>query len=148
MKKILIRYKGLETEAVLLARFTIVDNELTEKKGLFGRLKRCVTPIERQCCLVFLPWKHDEKELAIIPASDVKSHADPKGDDTVSVCEYVSPFTEEAPYYTEYTVRDFVGYKFVCDDKSLIANVKNQCTAKPLATLYKNYPELLSEETV
>ena len=145
MKKVLIQYNNQEVEAILLAHFKMADNELAEKKGLFGLLKRSVTPIERKYCVVFLPWKHAEKELALVPASDVKSAVEITGDDVVNVSEYISRFSQESPYYTEYKVSDFVGYKFIFDNKNFIADIKNQCTAKPIEVLYQNYPELLQE---
>ena len=146
MRRILIQYNNKEVPAFLLARFHMVENELVSVKGLFGRRKDIFTPLERQYCLVFIPWKHQVKELVLVSMRDIITMDRLDGNDVVSIEKYRSPFTEEAPYYVEYKITDFVGYKFVYDYKNFIADVRNQCFAKPLELLYQRYPELLQEE--
>ena len=68
------------------------------------------------------------------------------GDDIVSIDKYISPFTEEEPYYAEYKVSNFVGYNFIYEYKNYIADIRNQCFTKPLEILYQHHPELLKEE--
>ncbi len=146
MTKILIKYNNREVPAILLARFDMVDNEFVSVKGLFGRIKDIFTPIQRQYCLVFIPWKHKVKELALISMSDVITIDKLIGNDIVSVEKYISPFTEEDPYYAECKISNFIGYKFVYEYRNYIADVRNQCFTKPLEFLYQHYPELLQEE--
>lgn len=146
MRRILIKYNNREIIAVLLARFNMIDNELISIKGLFGRIKDILTPTERQYCLVFIPWKHQTKELALISMRDVVTLDKLIGDDIVSAEKYISPFTEEEPYYMEYKISDFVGYKFIYDYRNFIGDIRNQCFTKPLEILYQRHPELLQEE--
>ena len=146
MKKILIKSNGKERQAFLLARFNMVDKEVVSLKGMFGRVKNVLTDTERSYCLVFIPWKHQEKELALIPVRDVITLDKLVGDDIVVIEKFISPFTEENPYYAEYKILDFIGYKFIYDYKNFIADIRNQCPTKPLEMLYQHYLELLQEE--
>ncbi|MBQ7337927.1 MAG: hypothetical protein IJW40_05665 [Clostridia bacterium] len=146
MRKILIKYYNQELPAILLARFDMVDNEFVSVKGLFGKIKDIFTPMNRQYCLVFIPWKHREKELVLLPMSDIITIDKLIGNDIVSIEKYISPFTEEDPYYAEYKISNFVGYKFIYEYKNYIADIRNQCFRKPLEILYQHHPELLQEE--
>lgn len=146
MVKVLFKYGNKEIPAFLLARFNMVDNEFVSVKGFFGRIIDVLTPIGRPYCLVFIPWKHREKELSLISMEDVITIDKLVGDDIVSVEKYVSPFTEEDPYYAECKISNFVGYKFVYEYKNFIANIRNQCFTTALEILYQHHPELLYEE--
>ena len=146
MVTILIQYGNREIPAFLLARFNMVDNEFVSVRGFLGRIKDILTPLDRQYCLVFIPWKHKAKELSIVSVQDVITIDKLVGDDIVSVEKYVSPFTEEDPYYAEFKISNFVGYKFVYEYKNFIANIRNQCFTTALEILYQNHPELLHEE--
>ena len=146
MKKILIRYNNRHVPAILLAHFDMTDNEFVSAKGLFGRIKSVFATTKRKYCLVFVPWKHQAKELVIIPADETITSAKLDGDDIVCADNYISPFTEEEPYYAEYKISNFVGCKFVFEYKNYIADIRNQCSDKPLEILYHHHPELLKEE--
>ena len=146
MVTILIQYGNREIPAILLARFNMVDNEFVSVRGFLGRIKDILTPLDRQYCLVFIPWKHKAKELSIVSVQDVITIDKLVGDDIVSVEKYVSPFTEEDPYYAECKISNFVGYKFVYEYKNFIANIRNQCFTTALEILYQHHPELLHEE--
>lgn len=143
MNEIFIKYNDKEVNAVLLAQFDMVDNEMISVKGLLGRIKHIFSPVKRQYCLVYIPWKHQEKELALVCLNDVITFDKLIGDDVISIESYISDFTKEEPYYTEYKISDFVGYKFIYDYRSFVADVKNQCFTKPLEILYQHYPQLL-----
>ena len=146
MRKILIKINNREIPAILLARFDMVDNEFVSVKGLFGKTKDVFTPMNHQYCLVFIPWKHREKELLLVSIKDVITIDKLIGNDIVSIEKYISPFTEEDPYYAECKISNFVGYKFIYEYKNYIANIRNQCFKKPLEILYQHHPELLQEE--
>ena len=145
MVTILIQYGNREIPAILLARFNMVDNEFVSVRGFLGRIKDILTPLDRQYCLVFIPWKHKAKELSIVSVQDVIAIDRLIGDDIVSVEKYISPFTEEDPYYAEYKISNFVGYQFIYEYKNYIADIRNQCFKKPLELLYQHHPELLQE---
>ena len=146
MVTILIQYGNREIPAILLARFNMVDNEFVSVRGFLGRIKDILTPLDRQYCLVFIPWKHKAKELSIVSVQDVITIDKLIGDDIVSVEKYISPFTEEDPYYAEYKISNFVGYKFVYEYKNFIANIRNQCFERTLEILYQHHPELLHKD--
>ena len=146
MKRILVKYNNQEASAILLARFDMVDNEFVSVKGLFGRIKDVFVPMNRQYCLVFIPWRYREKEIVLLPMGDVITIDKLIGNDIVSIEKYISPFTEEDPYYAEYKISNFVGYNFIYEYKNCIADIRNQCFKKPLELLYQHHPELLKEE--
>lgn len=146
MQKILIRYNDKEVPAFFLARFNMTDKEAVSQKGLFGRVKHVLTDTERTYCLVFIPWKHSEKELALISIQNVITSDIQIDEAMASVEKYISPFTEENPYYAEYKISDFVGYKFIYEYKNFIADIRNQCPTKPYEILYHLHPELLNED--
>ena len=146
MITISIKCNNREIPAILLARFNMMDNEFISVKGVFGRIKNLLAPMENQYCLVFIPWKHHIKELSLIHIQDVITIDKLVGDDIVSIEKYISPFTEEDPYYAECEISNFVGYKFVYEYKNYIADIRNQCFTKPLEILYQHHPELLHEE--
>ena len=146
MKKIFIKYNNREVPAFLLARFDMIDNEIVSVKGLFGKIKDVFAPVNHQYCLVFIPWKHREKELLLLSMRDIITIDKLIGNDIVSIEKYISPFTEEDPYYAEYKISNFVGYKFIYEYKNYIADIRNQCFTKPLEILYQHHPELLQEE--
>ena len=143
MKKIPIKYNNREVPAILFACFDMVDNEF---KGLFCRIKDIVVPKKHQYCLVFIPWKHREKELLLVSIKDVITIDKLIGNDIVSIEKYISPFTYEEPYHMECKISNFVGYKFIYEYKNYIADIRNQYYEKPLEILYQNHPELLKEE--
>lgn len=142
MITISVKYNNREIHAILLAHFHMIDNEFV---SVFGRIKDFFAPKRRQYCLLFLPWKHQIKELALVSMKDVITIDKLIGDDIVSVDAYVSPFTEEDPYYREYQISNFVGYKFIYEYKNCIADIRNRCFTKPLELLYQHHPELLQE---
>ena len=146
MITISIKCNNREIPAILLARFNMMDNEFISVKGIYGRIKNLLAPMENQYCLVFIPWKHHIKELALISIQDVLTVGKLIGDDIVSVEKYISPFTEEDPYYAECKISNFVGYKFIYEYRNYIADIRNQCFTKPLEILYQHHPELLHEE--
>ena len=146
MKKIIIKYNNREVIAVLLARFDMMDNEFVSVKGLFGRTKEVLMPMNRQYCLVFIPWKDKEKELALISVCDIITMDKLIGNDIVSVEKYISPFEQENPYHKEYQISNFIGYNFIYEYKNFIADIRNHCFDKPLEILYYHKPELLHQQ--
>ena len=146
MHKIQVQYEMKEISAFFLARFDMAVNEAFSKRTFFGRIKTIFVPAERPYCLVFIPWKHRMKELALIPMQDVLLFDASAYEDVVSVEKYISPFTQEYPYYEEYTISNFIGYQFLYDYKSFIADVNNELPERPLEILYQLHPELLEEE--
>lgn len=147
MNKITINYCGESISAYPLARFFMTDEEVPSVRGLFGSTKTTVKTVRRERYLVFIPWRHREKELAIIPRGDVDVEIKNTCGNIISVESFVSPFKAEEPYYAEYEITDFSGYRFIYDYRSFIADVRNRCSEEPLEILYANLPMLSEGET-
>ena len=146
IKRIIINYNDKEVPAILLAHFEVVDDSPILKKGLFTKIKDFFKPTKRKYYLVFIPWKHSLKELALVPLENVIKTDELAGEDVISVEEYISPYTDEEPWYAECKIWNFVGYKFIYENKSFIINCFMQDYKAPQQILYMHQPELLKEE--
>ena len=93
--------------------------------------------------MVFIPWKHRAKELALIDDTDVLAQDFSTPTQWIDIAKFISPYTEETPYYDEYEITDFSGYPFVKENENFIANVKQCDYSSVLEYLFKHFPELL-----
>ena len=143
MQKVLIQYDNKEIPAFFLAHFHRMQVEILPVKGLFGRIKSRLASVDRHDCLVFIPWKHREKELALISMSDIIGFDRIVDEDVISVKQYISSTTDDP--YGECEILDFVGYKFIYECKNFIADLIDG-SQKPYEIFYQLYPELLQEE--
>ncbi|MBR2930495.1 MAG: hypothetical protein IKC32_04630 [Clostridia bacterium] len=150
MQRIIAGYNGAELPMLLLADFYMDVEEPITRVGFLGIKRTVLSSVRRRYFLVFIPFSYRAKELALIPASDARMPDGERmgGKDSdgriLSVGEFISPFTKEAPYTAEYRITDFFGYDFVYENKSFIADVRNCCTEEALELIYQLYPELAS----
>lgn len=145
MNNIKIRLYGKEINAILLAHFNILHTIEVEKKVLLFFKRETKTQIKSNVFLVFIPFKHQEKELAIIELEDVVDFEQLEGSDILHIENFISPFTKEHPYYNEYKIENFIGHEFIYTNKEFIADTVNRLY-EPLEILYKHKPELLQIE--
>ena len=143
--RISVMFGDRRVEVVALATFNMDDYKFTFKKGLFGRTKQVIIEAPCDFALVFIPWKHREKQLAMVRMDSVLSPVAPRKD-WVTVRSCVSVYEDEPYYRSEVEVRNFVGYKFICDNNNFIAALRNGENYDPLTALYENMPYLLDEE--
>ena len=143
--RISVMFEDRRVEVVALATFNMDDYKFTTQKGLFGRAKQVFTEAPCDFALVFIPWKHREKQLAMVRMDSVLSPVAPRKD-WVTVRSFFSVYEDEPYYRSEVEVRNFVGYKFICDNNNFIAALRNGENYDPLTALYENMPYLLEEE--
>ena len=130
-------------EAVLLAKFIReYTSYISTKRLLFRRLKEVKK--SELCYLVFIPWKHREKELLVIKESEIVSDNFTQPTEWVNIDSFTSSTKEE--YHDYFEIKDFWGYDFIYENRFFLAHVMESITWEPLEVLYKNMPELLSEE--
>ena len=148
MKRIKIRYDETIINAIPLAKFKIKLEKLVATQHSRLLVKWFPSRYEvkyeiKPKWLVFIPWKHSAKELAIIDDSDVLSQDFSVPTQWIGIDEFISPYIEEDPYYDEYEITDFSGYPFVAENKNFIANVMQYDSTSVLEYLFKHFPELL-----
>lgn len=96
--------------------------------------------------IVFIPWKHALKDIVFISERQILSIDRVVDDNWINIDSYISKFVKEEPYYCEYEIENFNGYKFIYDDNEFIANIRNGLTKYCLETLYNNLPSIIEEE--
>ena len=148
MKRIKIRYGETIINAIPLAKFKMKLGKLVATQHSFMFLKWYPSRYEveyeiKPKWLVFIPWKHCAKEIALIDDADVLPQDFSTPTQWIDIDKFVSPYTYEDPYYDEYEITDFSGYPFVAENESFIANVWQSDTSSVLEFLFKHFPELL-----
>ena len=98
--------------------------------------------------LIFIPWRHQEKELIEV---DEKYIINPEAVPIDETWIHVDKFTSErTEYYYNHSwsesveVNNFIGYKFMCDNNSFITSVCLHEWRECLTIIYKNLPQLLT----
>ena len=150
MDKVKAIYGDTLIECIPLACFMWEVYETIEKRHkFFGHTwySKKTKPKKKLCSLVFIPWKHQEKELEIIPVDDILCDFNNYRNDWISVKEFISNFAGyDAFYKSQVKVEDFYGDKIIVDNNSFIASfIEGKCYYC-LDVLYKNMPSLLEEE--
>ncbi len=95
--------------------------------------------------IVYIPWKHAMKDVVYINERNVISIDYFYEDNWINIDTFISKFIKEKPYYCEYTINNFSGYKFIYDN-GFIANLRNGLSKYSLETLYSNLPAIIEEE--
>lgn len=150
--KIKINQNNNVVEAILLAKLTMeVEVFVTKNCKIlwFKKQKRVLEKQRIDFCLVYLPWKHQEKELMLIKQKDCVSNIDFfNRDGIVNVNKFESEYIEECDGYKnncKFEVENFVGYDFLHKNKSFIADLYCGEKSKCLTILYKKMPQILNE---
>ena len=146
MYKLIFNREGRHINAVLLAKFNMDAYVFKTVRGFLGRKKSVCELAPCDVVLVFIPWKHYEKELAFVHAEDVISKIEIPPD-FYRVKSFISTCDSEDPYSRgQVEVRNFAGYKFIFDNNSFIADLRYGQTYAPLTALYQKFPELLEAQ--
>ena len=92
--------------------------------------------------LVFIPWKHREKETAELLDGQIVD------DDGLLPEDFVrrETFFSQAPDGYPVEIRDFAGYPFLLTDNTVLCHQVLMDLWDVLDVLYANLPELLDEE--
>jgi len=147
LKKILIRYSGRIVEAFLLG--TYMREYYRSQKTLLEKLLKKQTRSKilttvKKTYLVFIPWKHQAKQLLEITESDILPFDEVFPTEWVSMHQYTSIGTEE--YHPSMTISDFSGYSFIFQNNSFISDQICGENETNLNILYTEMPELLNEK--
>ncbi len=95
--------------------------------------------------VVFIPWKHKLKELREIDEKFIVNPQSFYADKTwIKIEKFISKTYDGDIYPSSFEINDFIGYKFMYDNNSFIANLCLHNFADCLTVLYKNMPEVLN----
>lgn len=147
--RITFNYDGIITQGILLAKCDFIERILVpiEKKFLFFKYYSKGTDKRKfKMYIVFIPWKHAIKDIVFIDERQILSIEKEIDNGWINIDYYVSKFNKEDPYFCEYEIENFSGYKFVYDYNEFIANIRNGLKKYCLETLYNNFPSIINEE--
>lgn len=98
--------------------------------------------------IVFIPWKHQEKEIREVKQSNIISGLKEKYENWIEVDKYTSEAFdgEYATFPDSMEVKGFYGLPFIYQHKEFVANQVLHNYNENLTILYKEVPELLNEE--
>ena len=147
--RITFNYDGIITKGILLAECDFIEtiSVPVEKKFLFFKYySKDIDKRKFKVYIVFIPWKHALKDIVFISEGQILSIDRVEDDNWINIDSYISKFVKEEPYYCEYEIENFNGYKFIYDDNEFIANIRNGLKKYCLETLYNNLPSIIEEE--
>ena len=147
--RITFNYDGIITKGILLAECDFIEtiSVPVEKKFLFFKYySKGADKRKFKMYIIFIPWKHAMKDIVFISEEQILSIDRVEDDNWINIDSYISKFVKEEPYYCEYEIENFNGYKFIYDDNEFIANIRNGLKKYCLETLYNNLPSIIEEE--
>lgn len=147
MIQITFNYYGNTVKGILLGKYQRVHelHQITKKK-FFGKVyeNHKVKKTNSPLYIIFIPWKHQLKEIIEIDESYVLEIDELlKEEDWISVDSYISSVLEHNEYEVSIKVNNFNGYKFIYENNSFIVDLMLSDTKDNFYILYKKHPEFL-----
>ena len=94
--------------------------------------------------VIFIPWKHQLKELLEVAEKHIVNPQSLSTDKTwIAKDKFISETYDGYIYPLKLEVKNFVGYKFIYENNSFIANLRLHEFENCLKVLYNNMPEIL-----
>ena len=98
--------------------------------------------------LIFIPWRHQEKELIEVDEKYIINPETIQMDETwINVDKFTSERSESFENHTwneSLEVNKFIGYKFIYENNDFLINVCLNDWWEPLTIIYQNIPQLLN----
>lgn len=95
--------------------------------------------------VVFVPWKHKEKELMEIEEKQIVNLQSVRADaEWIQKDEYVSKIYDGPICHASMKVVDFAGYPFLYENNSFVINLCLREREDNLKILYEHMPEVLN----
>lgn len=98
--------------------------------------------------LIFIPWRHKEKELIEVDEKHIINPEAIQMDETwIKVDKFTSERTESfnnCSWKESIKVKKFVGYRFMLDNKDFMLRLCLHEWWEPLTIIYENIPQLLN----
>lgn len=140
-------YHGEILNGAFLAKYERLHNEVyTIERKFFKRIKKIekIRKISTPLYLIFIPYRDKEKEIIEIDEKHIINLNSLKLDDNYFKAKSFVSKTNFDYYNNEVSISNFIGYKFIYDYNSFIANITLQETYNSLDVLYKNIIKLLN----
>ena len=153
MKKIKARINDKLIDVIFLAKFSLTTKEekVITKKFLFFKFNVMKMINEtKDYYLIFIPWKHQKKELKIISKSDVfEDYEFENIEQIVKIKSFeVKENAKDYERYCDLKVENYTGYDFIYKNQTFIADLYFGEENKCLEILYKEMPNILTEKIV
>lgn len=147
MIEITFNYYGRIAKGILLGKYQRIHEEHEiVKKRFFWKIyeKHKVKKIDSPLYIIFIPWKHQEKEIIEIDEKKVIEIGEVvKEENWINVDKYTSCMKEDYWCKVSIKVKNFNGYKFIYDNNSFIVNLVSCNYHENLNIIYKMFPEFL-----
>ena len=141
---------GRVVKGILLGKYQRPHNEVYsyEKKFLWKtKTIYAHRTLNASLYVIFIPWKHQIKELREVDEKYIVNPQSFNTDETwIKIDKFVSETCDGYIYPLSLEVKDFVGYEFMYDNNSFIANLCLHEFEDCLRILYKNMPEVLDAD--
>lgn len=133
-------HEGNLIKGILLGKYQYLRNE---KKSLWERIG--IQKKQTACSyVIFIPWKHREKEIVVVDETDMIHPETIQLDETwIAIDKFISKYFDGQIYHASLEVRNFVGYNFMYENNSFIINLLLHEAWDNLTVLYKNIPQIL-----
>lgn len=145
------RYDERIVSGVLLGKYQRSHDEVYTVKKKFLRKTKIIykhKTLNTPLYVIFIPWKHKEKELIEVDERHIINPEAIQIDETwINVDAFTSEKTELFNNYSwneSIEVNDFVGYKFMYDNNSFMVNLCLHECWECLTIVYKEMPQLLN----
>jgi len=136
---------------ILLAKYQRPHDEVYSVKKRFLWKTKTVhkhKTVNTPLYLVFIPWKHQEKELIEIEEKFIINPESIQMDQTwITVEKFTSKRTESFDTHSwneSLEVNNFIGYQFIYKNNRFMIRVCLHEWWEPLTILYQNIPQLLN----
>lgn len=148
-KLVKAKYNDTIIECYPLACFLWDTFEINKKTHKFLWLAWNTEKIikkNRMCALIFIPWKHSEKGLDIIPLDDILATMDEFSKNWIKEDQFISENDEDSLYKEKVVIKQFFGDQLIINNNEFMAQCVNHEYRECLKLLYNEKPELLHLE--
>ncbi len=138
-------------KGILLGKYQCPHDEVySVKKKILWKTKHIYKhrTLNTPLYIIFVPWKHREKELTEVDEKYIVNPETVQIDETwIKIANFVS---EKVESFNDYSYREgievnnFVGYKFIYDNNNFMINLRLHEWHEALTVLYQHMPDLLN----
>lgn len=143
-------YNNRVINGVLLAKYQRPHDEVYTVKQKFlwkTKLTYQHRTLNTPLYVIFIPWRHQEKELIEVDEKYIINPENIQIDKTwINIDKFTSERTESfdnRSWKESIEVNNFLGYKFMYDNNSFMINLCLHEWREVLTTLYQTMPQLL-----
>jgi hypothetical protein len=144
-------YNDRIVTGILLSKYQRPHNEVYSVKKRFFWKTRIVYEHEMlntPLYLIFIPWRHQEKELVEVDEKYIiNPEVIPMDETWIRIDKFISEKNEmfgDHSWNEALEINNFIGYRFIYENNSFMIKVCLHEWWEPLTILYQNIPQLLN----